>query len=219
MNSKLARHLVLGIALAAAAACFILGRHDLAMRTLGWIILFIAALAYVSNRLIHHSAHADGAAAQITPTEEERAAYAHPHAAALPAHVPATVLRYRLRRLSQWSDEWGWADDAEGRLADDNLELQFFFSGECWVAAGRLRMLDAALSPAAIRRLLADAPVSAANVERIASRSAHNLPNFLLAYNGTTLGIIPHTAVPRLHPLLFSPVMGEPADFDAYAAQ
>lgn len=217
MNSKLARHIVLGITLVAAAACFILGRQDLAMRSLGWIIIFIAALAYVSNKLIHYSPGRDESPRR--PTEEERAAYANPQAAVLPAHVPATLLRYRLRRLAQWCDDWGWADDAEGHLADDNLELQLFFSGECWVAAGRLRMLDAALSPAGIRRLLADAPVTAANVERMASRSAHNLPNFLLVYNGATLSVIPHTAVPQLHPLLFTPVMGAPADFDAYAAQ
>lgn len=217
MNSKLARHLVLGITLAAAAACFIMGRHDLAMRSLGWIIIFIAALAYVSNKLIHYTP--GRAESPRRPTEEERSAYANPQAAVLPAHVPTTLLRYRLRRLAQWSDDWGWADDAEGHLADDNLELQLFFSGESWVAAGRLRMLDAALSPAGIRRQLADAPISASNVERIASRSLQNLPNFLLVYNGNTLSVIPHTAVPQLHPLLFTPVMGEPADFDAYAAQ
>lgn len=216
MNSRLARLIVLGTTLAAAGACFVLGRQDLAMRSLGWIILGIAALAYVSNRLIHYAAQDAAANSPRTPTEEERAAYANPQAAALPAHVPATLLRYRLRRLAQWGDERGWADELEGHLCDGQLELQFFFSGESWVAAGRMLRLDAALSPASIRRLLAEAPISEGNAARIAARPERNLPNFLLAYNGTTLHVAPHTAVAPLHSLLFAPVMGDPADFDAY---
>ena len=216
MNSRLARYIVLGTALAAAGGCFVMGRQDLAMRSLGWIILFIAALAYVSNRLVHYAAQDAAANAPRKPTEEERAAYADPHAAVLPAHVPATLLRYRLRRLAQWGDDRGRADDTEGHLSDSNLELQFFFSGECWVAAGRMLRLDAALSPAAIRRLLEGAPISAENAARIAARSERNLPNFLLAYNGTTLSVAPHTAAAPLHPLLFTPILGDPADFDAY---
>lgn len=219
MSPKLARYIVLGAALATAGGCFILGRHDLAMRSLGWIILGIAALACISNRLMHHAAQAAAANTPRQPTEAERAAYANPAPAALPAHVPSTLLRYRLRRLQQWSADWGWVDEAEGHLADENLELQFFFSGECWVSAGRLRLLDAALAPAAIRRLLAGAPVSAENTGRIANRAERNLPNVLLVYNGTTLAVIPHTAVADLRPLLFTPFLGEPADFNAYAGR
>ena len=219
MNPRTAKYAVLGVAFATAAGCFIMGRHDLAMRSLGWIILGIAALAYVSNRVMQHARSAAEAATPRKPTQHELEAYANPAPAVLPAHVPATLLRYRLRRLAQWDADWGWADELEGHLADSNIELQFFFSGEQWVAAGRIRMLDCALGATSMRRLLAEAPIGAENVERIVRRREPNIPNVLLWYNGTTLAVAPHTAVADLRVLLFTPILGEPADFDAYAGR
>lgn len=216
MNPRTAKYAVLGVALATAAGCFIMGRHDLAMRSLGWIILGIAALAYVSNRVMQHTRRAAAAATPRKPTPQELEAYANPSAAALPAHVPATLLRYRLRRLAQWNTDWGWADEMEGHLADPNIELQFFFNGEQWVAAGRIRMLDCALGATSMRRLLAAAPISGENAERIVRRREPNIPNVLLWHNGSTLTVTPHTAVADLRVLLFAPIMGEPQDFDAY---
>ena len=216
MNPRTAKYAVLGVALATAAACFIMGRHDLAMRSLGWIILGIAALAYVSNRVMQHARRAADAGTPRKPTPQELEAYANPAPAALPAHVPATVLRYRLRRLAQWNTDWGWADEMEGHLADPNIELQFFFNGEQWVAAGRIRMLDCALGATSMRRLLAEAPISAENAERIVRRREPNIPNVLLWYNGSTLTVAPHTAVADLRMLLFAPILGGPQDFDAY---
>ena len=216
MNPRTAKYAVLGVALATAAACFIMGRHDLAMRSLGWIILGIAALAYVSNRWAQLARRAAEANTPHKPSPQELEAYANPTAAALPAHVPATLLRYRLRRLAQMDSDRGWADELEGHLADSNIELQFFFNGEQWVAAGRIRMLDCALGVSSMRRLLAEAPISADNAERIARRREPNIPNVLLWYHGSTLTVAPHTAVADLRVLLFAPILGEPQDFDAY---
>ena len=67
-----------------------------------------------------------------------------------------------------------------------------------------------------MRRLLAEAPISAENAERIIRRREPNIPNVLLWYNGNTLTVAPHTAVEALRPLLFTPILGEPQDFDAY---
>ena len=216
MNPRTAKYAVLGVALATAAACFVMGRHDLSMRSLGWIILGIAALAYVSNRVMQHARRASDAATPRKPTPQELEAYANPTAAALPAHVPATLLRYRLRRLAQMDSDRGWADELEGHLADSNIELQFFFNGEQWVAAGRIRMLDCALGVSSMRRLLAEAPISEENAERIVRRREPNIPNVLLWYNGATLTVAPHTAVADLRVLLFAPIMGEAQDFNAY---
>ncbi len=216
MNPRTAKYAVLGVALATAAGCFIMGRHDLAMRSLGWIVLGIAALAYVSNHVMQHARRAAEAATPRKPSPLEQEAYANPAPATLPAHVPATLLRYRLRRLAQWDYDWGWSDEQEGHLADANIELQFFFSGEQWVAAGRIRMLDCSLGVPSMRRLLAEAPISAENAERIIRRREPNIPNVLLWYNGNTLTVAPHTAVEALRPLLFTPILGEPQDFDAY---
>lgn len=216
MDSKTARNLVLAVTAAVAAGCFVMGRHDLAMRSLGWIILGIAALAYVSNRWAQLARRAAEANTPRKPTPQELEAYANPTAEPLPARVPATVLRYRLRRLAQMDSDRGWADELEGHLADSNIELQFFFSGEQWVAAGRIRMLDCALGATSMRRLLADAPISSDNAERIARRREPNIPNVLLWYNGSTLSVAPPTAVADLRVLLFAPIMGDPADFDAY---
>lgn len=213
-GTRLARCIVGGLTLAAAIACFIMGRQDPAMRSLGWIILGIAALAYVSNRMVYYANHPAGETEDTPrpPTEREKAAYARPVPLELPARLPATLLRYRLRRLAQWDSAWGWADEAEGHLEDTHLELQFFFSGEQWVAAGRMLQLDCALSPARLESLAKSLPLPPAAAARLATRRA----NVLLSYDGHTLSVTPHTAVERLRPILFIPILGEPQDFDAY---